>query len=277
MPDQTTIAAALAPLTSTRPTVAMPPDQTSALAAATAPTIIGIPLAVHADALAALANVTHSLAPAADVDPAPVKPGWQTSEFWLKVAAMALTALFASGALTNNVGLAIAGMAASMLGAIGYTVSRTIVKTAGAVIALLVFGSMLAVQPGCAAPGTKLRAVEDGLARCTAPELQQGVSALEPTLNSVVLAATSADGKAIDTTQLDAALSKADLESDAGTYLLCAAASVFTALLSSPAPAAAAPAAAGLRIDPAALHAAFDHVRATHAPGVKFHTATGDI
>jgi hypothetical protein len=58
----------------------------------------------------------------------PPKPGFRTSEFWLKVAAMLLTALFASGAVTNNTVLAVAGIAASMLGALGYTVARSLVK-----------------------------------------------------------------------------------------------------------------------------------------------------
>jgi hypothetical protein len=59
----------------------------------------------------------------------PPKPGFKTSEFWLKVAAMLLTALFASGAVTNNTVLAVAGIAASMLGALGYTVARSLVKS----------------------------------------------------------------------------------------------------------------------------------------------------
>jgi len=72
------------------------------------------------------ASTTTDPAPA----PAPVKPGWRTSEFWLKLAALALTSLYASGALTNDRVLAIAGMAASVLGALGYTVARTIAKQA---------------------------------------------------------------------------------------------------------------------------------------------------
>lgn len=66
----------------------------------------------------------------ADETQTPAKPGFYTSEFWLKVAAMLLTALFASGALTNSTALAIAGIAATILGALGYTVSRTMVKNA---------------------------------------------------------------------------------------------------------------------------------------------------
>lgn len=60
----------------------------------------------------------------------PAKPGFKTSEFWLKVAAMVLTAAYASGALTSNTALAIAGIAATILGALGYTVSRTMIKAA---------------------------------------------------------------------------------------------------------------------------------------------------
>jgi len=60
--------------------------------------------------------------------PVAIVTGWRTSEFWLKIAAFALTMLFGSGALTNNTELAIAGMAAAMLGALGYTVSRTVLK-----------------------------------------------------------------------------------------------------------------------------------------------------
>lgn len=59
----------------------------------------------------------------------PAKPGYKTTEFWLKLAALLLTAVFASGALTNSTALAIAGIAATVLTALGYTVSRTMVKT----------------------------------------------------------------------------------------------------------------------------------------------------
>lgn len=58
-----------------------------------------------------------------------VKPGWKTSEFWMKIAANGLTALFASGLITNNTALAIAGIAAAELGSFGYTVMRTQAKS----------------------------------------------------------------------------------------------------------------------------------------------------
>ena len=57
------------------------------------------------------------------------KPGFRTSEFWLSLAAVLLGALFASGVLADGGTAAkIAGLAASLLGALGYTVSRTQLK-----------------------------------------------------------------------------------------------------------------------------------------------------
>lgn len=56
------------------------------------------------------------------------RPGYKTSEFYVALLAMALTALYASGALTNDTALAIAGIVATVLGKLGYTVSRTLVK-----------------------------------------------------------------------------------------------------------------------------------------------------
>lgn len=58
----------------------------------------------------------------------PLKPGWQTSEFWTKLVAFGLSMLLASGAITNNAVLAAIGIAANMLGASVYTMSRTKLK-----------------------------------------------------------------------------------------------------------------------------------------------------
>src|ERR1700742_341936 len=59
------------------------------------------------------------------------KPGWQTSEFWLKVAAVLLTSLYASGVIPPTGSAAeIAAIAATVLGALGYSVSRALVKSA---------------------------------------------------------------------------------------------------------------------------------------------------
>lgn len=92
-------------------------------------------------------------------------PGWKTSEFWLKVAAMVLTALFASGVIpTAGIAAMIAAIAATMLGALGYTVSRTLVKTAGV---MLLFGMFASTQISCATVKAVPGIVEHAVIDCT--------------------------------------------------------------------------------------------------------------
>lgn len=56
---------------------------------------------------------------------APIKPGYKTTEFWLTAAATIMGLILASGAIGEG-GAAerIAGVVCSMLGALGYSVSR---------------------------------------------------------------------------------------------------------------------------------------------------------
>lgn len=79
------------------------------------------------------------------------KPGWRTSEFWKGVAAMVLSALFASGAITNSTVLALAGIAASVLTSMGYMVSRGMVKSAAAKAIVGLALVSLVAAPGCGA------------------------------------------------------------------------------------------------------------------------------
>ncbi len=59
-----------------------------------------------------------------------MKPGWQCSEFWLSVAAVAVGGLIASGALgENGTGAKVAGLIASALTALGYTGARLALKS----------------------------------------------------------------------------------------------------------------------------------------------------
>src|SRR5690349_12831610 len=90
-------------------------------------------------------TTTNETAPA----PTPAtKPGWKTSEFWLNKIAILLSALFATNVIpTGSVWMKVAMITAIMLGSLGYTVSRTLVKTA-AMFALVVFG--LHATTGCA-------------------------------------------------------------------------------------------------------------------------------
>lgn len=71
------------------------------------------------------ATVTETTAAVTTIE----KPGYKTSEFWLKVLAFLLTALYASGAIPTEGSTAkVVAIIATTLGALGYTVSRTLVK-----------------------------------------------------------------------------------------------------------------------------------------------------
>lgn len=68
--------------------------------------------------------------PTATALPGPT-PGYKTTEFWLKLAALLLTALYASGVIpTSGPASQVAAIAATILGAVGYTVGRSLVKAA---------------------------------------------------------------------------------------------------------------------------------------------------
>lgn len=57
------------------------------------------------------------------------KPAFRTTEFWLATAAMLFSALFASGVITSGGKFeTVAGLIASVLTALGYTVARTKAK-----------------------------------------------------------------------------------------------------------------------------------------------------
>lgn len=57
------------------------------------------------------------------------KPGYKTTEFWLTVAASAIGLLLASGMIHAGTPIdRVVGLAASVLGTLGYTVSRGIAK-----------------------------------------------------------------------------------------------------------------------------------------------------
>jgi hypothetical protein len=109
--------------------------------------------------------------------PVPVKPGYLTSEFWLKIAAIVLTALFASGVIpTTGTAATIAAIAATMLGALGYAVSRTLVKTAGA--ALLLCALFASSQTACGPATTGATRAKVAVIDCTKADAGQIASVL---------------------------------------------------------------------------------------------------
>ena len=60
------------------------------------------------------------------------KPGWQSTEFYVSLLAMLVGALLASDAIpTDSPAAKILGVVAGILGALGYQVSRAMVKSSG--------------------------------------------------------------------------------------------------------------------------------------------------
>lgn len=95
--------------------------------------------------------------------------GYRTTEFWLSLAAKLLGILFASGAIGDGSAVArVAGLAAMVLTALGYTVSRTMVKTAGV---LLLAGLFATTQPACAAAERAGAAAKVAAIDCGVPKL----------------------------------------------------------------------------------------------------------
>lgn len=66
-----------------------------------------------------------------DTTPAPAKPGYKTTEFWLSLAASTIGALMMSDVIAEGSTVAkIVGGIATILSTLGYTVSRAKLKAA---------------------------------------------------------------------------------------------------------------------------------------------------
>lgn len=79
-----------------------------------------------------------------------MKKGYQTTEFWISLVAMLLGALFASGIVPDQGPWErLCAALATVLSAMGYTVSRGIAKQGGLVLAACL---TLAALTGCAGP-----------------------------------------------------------------------------------------------------------------------------
>ena len=76
----------------------------------------------------AVQTTNPATATSAAADPT-VKPGYQTTEFWLSAAATLVGLAIASGIVpTTGTWPQVVGLVTGLLGAMGYTVSRTTVK-----------------------------------------------------------------------------------------------------------------------------------------------------
>jgi hypothetical protein len=82
----------------------------------------------------------------ADPTPVVVTPGWKTSEFWLSLAAMLVGAVLSSGIIpSGSIWTQIVGVLATILGALGYQVARTAVKTGALAVAEAKAAAVVAV------------------------------------------------------------------------------------------------------------------------------------
>jgi len=100
----------------------------------------------------------------------PIKPGWQTTEFWLSGAATILPLIVASGLIpTSGDWPKMVALAISLLGAMGYTAHRNILKTAASVLMACLF---LSLGSGCASSHGLSQAQIDDAAQKTEHALQ---------------------------------------------------------------------------------------------------------
>lgn len=128
-----------------------------------------------------------------------VKPGRTTSEHALSVLAIIVSALFVSGAIpTDTIWAKVLGVIAAVLISLGYTVSRTIVKTA-VILCLVSFG--LRTTTGCSWTKSEAKTVETAAVDCTKGELGTAVKVFSPVLEQLIVLATGGDGH-VDTAQL---------------------------------------------------------------------------
>lgn len=199
------------------------------------------------------------------VEAPPPRPGFKTSEFWLKVAAFALTALFASGVIpTSGTVAQVAAIAATMLGALGYTVSRTLVKNATVILFLFALG----IAAGSMACGATTKKVETGAVaaavECTAPDRAKLEAQFGPTVEQALQRAIGLDGK-IDVPSLNQIGGALDAD---GWCVLETEAAKLIAWVATKVPNA--PAAAAAPLDPRDLSAKLGSLRAAKFPGVVF-------
>lgn len=205
---------------------------------------------------------------AVPVNPPP-KPGWKTSEFWLNKFAILLSVLFATNAIpTGSFWMKIALIIATMLGSLGYTVSRTIIKTAG-MLFLVAFG--LHATSGCSWSKTEAKTIETAAVDCTKGELKNAVDMFVPVVGKLLQLATGADGK-VDWTQVEDGTKK--LAGDVGGCVLgTAVAQALKPTQVKP----GAPQSSPLEVDAADLRAHFEATRLAKFGGKTYVTEAGPL
>lgn len=185
----------------------------------------------------------------------PTKPGLQTTEFYASWFVKILGALLAGGVFgTGTVAERIAGAALALLAQWGYTYSRTVVKTAGA---LLLVALLAAPQVACSSARSRGAAAASAFLDCESPNVK-------PLLPDAISLAKAAIMRWIGGSgAIDAAGLKSDAAPLKGDLARCAWDAAIAALAApAAAPAPGAPAAAQLAIDAGALRARWAVARA---------------
>lgn len=137
------------------------------------------------------------------VTPPSTKPGWKTSEFYFGWAAKLIGGFMAAGVFgTGTVAERIAGAILVLLAQWGYTYSRTIVKTAAALLLALGLGG-----PQVACSGTAGQRVKNGATaaiQCEMPQIVAFGLQAKPALEAAALGVLSGDGLHVDAAKLKA-------------------------------------------------------------------------
>lgn len=157
-------------------------------------------------------DTTTPLPPAIPpTDPTPVKPGWQTTEWYLSLAAMLLTALYASGVIpTGGLPATIAAIAATVLTALGYKVSRTLIKTASAAALLVLLAIGAAASLTSCAASEKI-VVDEGHQIVDCARLDADKIAVVAGQLAAAVAAYLVTGRAVDWDAIEASAEAAGL------------------------------------------------------------------
>jgi hypothetical protein len=198
-----------------------------------------------------------------------IKPGYKTTEFWMSIAAFVLTAVFASGAVTNETALSMLGIGGTVLTALGYKVSRTMVKSAGASLSLCFVFALGASQISCAEVKPRLANGASTFLDCETPDIQSLVGELIGIVKPAVLVAITGDGH-VDTGKLEEAARAAK-----SNLARCALATA-VAMVVTPDAKAGAPQSASLIVTPLELRSKFAAARASWGVAV-VHTSAGDL
>lgn len=90
---------------------------------------------------------------------AAARPGWRTTEFWLSALSAVVGVVLASGLAEDTPVMRIAGMAALVLSAMGYSVSRGMAKAAK----VLLFIPLAVLLAGCTQGMVRADAIAPGV------------------------------------------------------------------------------------------------------------------